>query len=260
MRRRPPASPPPQRLGSGRCEAPGTRAEAGGARAPRRCVTDLHRRPRSPRPASRRRRHGARARRPRPAGQPAPGCRTSGYSSARPPRRRTTGPPAAARPGRRPRTQRPLRARRRTRRRRAVSRCEPAAHHGGSASGTAHRLPAGSRSTASPVSAACSANHSPAAASSGVHASRVVPRSPRPIGRRPARRRSRSTAEINRAPARPNPGARRQARLPRRRTRPGCARSGTARGRPARRATRDPPACRVRGSRARRSSAAPRPR
>ena len=38
---------------------------------------------------------------------------------------------------------------------RTLSRCEhPTAHHGGGSSGQAHRLPAGSRSTASPISAA----------------------------------------------------------------------------------------------------------
>ena len=44
------------------------------------------------------------------------------------------------------------------------------------------RLPAGSISTRSPTASARRANHAPAASSSGVQASRVVPRSSRPIG------------------------------------------------------------------------------
>ena len=85
---------------------------------------------------------------------------------------------------RRPRTRRRRRGRRRTARRtRTLSRCEPAAHHGPGVSGTAHRLPAGSRSIVRPIACARRANHAAASSSSRVHASRVVPpSSSRPIG------------------------------------------------------------------------------
>ena len=141
---------------------------------------------------------------------------------------------------------------------RTLSRCEPSAHHGGGASGTAHRLPAGSRCTRRPVSPACAANHSRAAASSGVQASRVVPSAPRPIGSTPAIRRPSAAASITAAPASRPPGAGGAGRRWRTRTAPDRARACTGRARPAHRARARRRACRPRASRRRPSGAAPR--
>ena len=56
---------------------------------------------------------------------------------------------------------------------RTVSRCEPTAHQGPGASGHAHRLPAGSRSSRRPIVAARRANQAAASSSSRVQARRV---------------------------------------------------------------------------------------